>query len=446
MSASIRLTPVSKVRINLTEQEYNLAILIQELQPIILKELHEKFNERYSTNVTLQNIQHLVKRLEEKEVVVTEHGEGTTKNIYIAEGIELSDGAAFKKAPIVSDPTQQMERLLEMFDIPVKLRKNILELITLKPDYLQYPNELFNLLITLKVEAKAARQITDTYFQLYGRQYESANMPYYPNPPMQPYPAMQPYPYPSPSFMPATVGYMPDGRPIIVMQPQSQPQPQQQQQPQQPIIIKTGETRKIRRIKRDEKGNPLKLPDGSYEYEEIEEPVTLVANSQENSLTATLLNHLLEKKNTEPDSKYEKEIQELKNKLEDERIKRYEEQVNKIREDTNNMISGVLRQMQEIMQKQNENLQTVLKEMHRSWEDRWKDFEHKQELERVRAESSAGERPLVTVVKNLTQAVKEMPLNFAEAYRTVVAPNIQLMDQNQIANDAKRLRDELLQQ
>jgi uncharacterized membrane protein YgaE (UPF0421/DUF939 family) len=213
-------------------------------------------------------------------------------------------------------------------------------------------------------------------------------------------------------------------------------------------VIKTGETRRIRRVRRNEKGEIVKLPDGTPEYEEIEEPVTLTVGGGESALTS-ILAPILEKVilGKGEKSEAEKEAEQLREKLQEEREKRLEEKIAEIEKKNMENIQSLLNTFQKGMQDVANSFKDSLEKLQHSWEDRFREYEHKLEIERIKAESSAGERPLVSIVKTVDRTLRELPQNIAAAvqtiYRPAAVPAIPQMTPEQMAADAKKLKEQL---
>jgi hypothetical protein len=229
------------------------------------------------------------------------------------------------------------------------------------------------------------------------------------------------------------------------MQPQPQPPPQQ---PPQVQVIKTGETRRIRRVRRDEKGEIIKLPDGTPEYEEIEEPVTLTVGGGEATIMS-IIAPVLEKAilGKSEKSEAEKEAEQLKQKLQEEKEKRIEEKIAEVEKKSMENIQSLISTFQKGMQDVANSFKDSLEKLQHSWEDRFREYEHRQEIERIKAESSAGERPLVSIVKTADRTLRELPQNIAAAiqtiYRPAAVPTIPQMTPEQMAADARKLKEQL---
>jgi len=451
MVMSQPITPLEqyrKIERPLNEIELAIVNVIMNNQPISVTDVRKKLAES-GKEITLQYVSTLTNRLIDDGVLTYTPGEGPTKLLSLADGVIIEGSTAYIPAPVAMSPEDRLSQVLDLFNVKGDIKRKVLNILALNPAA-HNPHSLFSILINLRIEPSTARNIVDTYFgaQQYAmlqQQFSLSSPPYLtpytpplvlPNPPVA-------QPIVIGSQNPSVVGYTPAGQPIIVMQPQpQQPPPQPQIQ-----VIKTGETRKIRRVRRDEKGEVVKLPDGSPEYEEIEEPVTYTVGGGEATLMsifAPILSKAIEGRFEK--SEAEKEAERLREELQKEREKRLEDKIAEVEKKTTENIQGLISTFQKGIQDVAKSVSDTLEKLQHSWEDRWREFEHRQELERVRAESAAGERPIVSIIKTVDRTLRELPQNVASAIQMVYRPTpavIQPMSPEQMVADAKRLREQL---
>jgi hypothetical protein len=434
----------------LNETEVAILNIIQQHQPISVTDVRKKLAES-GKEVTLQYVSTLTSRLIDDGVLTYTTGEAGAKLLSIADGVIIEGATAYVPAPVAMTPEDRLSQVLDLFNVKGDIKRKVLNILALNPAA-HNPHSLFSILYNLRVEPSTARNIVETYFgaQQYAmmQQQFAFNQPF-----IQPYPMNPVFPQPiatQPVIIgqqphPVVAGYTPSGQPIIIMQPPPQPQPQQ---PPQIQVIKTGETRRIRRVRRNEKGEIVKLPDGTPEYEEIEEPVTLTVGGGESALTSVLA-PILEKVilGKGEKSEAEKEAEQLREKLQEEKEKRLEEKIAEIEKKNMENIQSLLNTFQKGMQDVANSFKDSLEKLQHSWEDRFREYEHKLEIERIKAESSAGERPLVSIVKTVDRTLRELPQNIAAAvqtiYRPAAVPAIPQMTPEQMAADAKKLKEQL---
>ena len=217
--------------------------------------------------------------------------------------------------------------------------------------------------------------------------------------------------------------------PIIVAPPAAAPP----QQPQQPIVIKTGETRKIRRPILDKNDKPKKDPEtGEILYQEEEEPIVLTTGGGSDSTTAMILKMVLEDRLGGGGGKWKEKAEELEKKAVDDKI----EAVAK-RSDEN--IQGLIASV-------NKNQTDLVKMFSDELKDMRKDAQHAAELQAVRGES--GERPIVSIIKETNKTLRDLPSTISQAVTQIYRPGMPLSGQTQpqmtpeqMIEEARKIRD-----
>ena len=216
------------------------------------------------------------KDLEEEKGVIESRMEGKDKILTIAEGVEVDDTGEVRVPSGIQFPVgDKLQEILSRV-MKGKARKNndlIMDNFRMYQGY-QTPNGLRALLMNWQIDAATQNVIVDSVFpgSGMGAQYGPGSTV-----PSSPYGAPQQQGY---SMM-----YGQNGQPIIVMNPGYpnmggggvQPiilqQPGNNNPAPQPVIIDTGQKRRIQKPQIDKDGNIRKSKDGEVVYDIVEEPV-----------------------------------------------------------------------------------------------------------------------------------------------------------------------------
>lgn len=381
--------------------------------------------------------------------------EGNKKMLSVTQGIDLSEtGIMVPSSMTASSPEDRLAQTLDLFNIRGDTKRKVTMLMATNPTW-HNPYNLHGLLLSLKVDPSTARLISEHYFgaenylksQSQFGSYGGYGGAYNTQQPLMLNQYGQPI---MPNIgQPQMVGMSPTGQPIIIM-PQTQQQPVQQTQ-QQPVIIKTGETRRVKRPVKDDKGQLVK-DNGQIVYEEIEEPITLVAGSGGDNVLSSIITTLIADRKGE--GKESDEVKILKERLELEKEKNITTQIEQIRKESSENIQGLIGSVNKNQQELAKTFFDSVEKMQHSWEDRFNtastEAKHLRELEAIRSQSTAGERPIVSILKEVNKTIKDVPNEVRQTVTTLYRPQgigsqsqgSQLTPE-QMAAEARRIRDKM---
>ena len=443
----------TKLEEKLGENELIIVTILQANPNISVTDLKKKLEEQ-GKQIDLQYTSKLTRDMIDKGILTHSPGVGAQKLLSLAEGVDINEGSAWLPVPLVTGPEQRFEQVLNLFNIKGDIQRKVLTLLKLNPSN-NNPYALHGILVSLRIDPSIAKLAVDTYFG--SQQYSAMNapQPYWPNPQQQfGYGQFQPQISMMGQGYPIVAGMTPQGQPIIVYpqhQPQHQPQQQGQQQGQ-PVIIKTGETRRVKRPLRDDKGKLQKDDNDNILYEEIEEPITLVSSGSDSALSSIVTMLIQDRvggsggKESDREKQLEKELTEVKDKSVNEKI----EQVRKESgEKLEGLISAVNKNQTELVKVLSDNME----KMQHGWEDRFKAYEtetrHQKELADVRGGAAAGEKPIVSLTREIGKVGQNITSEIRTTLTTLYRPGMpqlpQQMSPEQMAEEARKLRDRVAQ-
>jgi len=452
-----------------TKEELRDIILeiIKENNGITFSALLDKVNERVGEGekIPFQKVATKLKALE-KEGLIEIRDEKEGKKYYIAGTAPPEKPEPEDELPRVPTLSETLDEILETYGITGKLKERIKKIVEINPYIKTNYEAFFNLLISNRIEPNYARLITDTVFARIQYEQKIFETPRYgstyfieppqPNPPRF-YPPSYDYPRAS-YFRYAPIIEPETGRTKYVLVPAEEPRPPQPQttpppqpqQPSQPIVIKTGEVRKIRRPVRDKDGNIMKDENGNIIYEEVEEPITLVAGGLG---TETLLTTLIQKFTS---SGKEDE------KLMEEREKRYKAELEALESKLNAKIELTTKDINQQVQKISESVSaipSVIKDLFKDHiEDENKKFmqlQHQKELEEMKkqidetkreAEARAGEPAIVSMARELRKGLESIAGRLQPMWPMTPGQQPQPLSQQEAIQQIAKMREQLRRQ
>jgi len=440
--------------------------IIKENPGITYSELLDKVNERVGEGrkISAQGLNGYLRALIKENRIVDRRDEKGNKKYYVAGTEPPEKPEPEYETPTVPTLSEVLDDVLETYGVSGRLKERIKKIVEIHPYIKTNYDAFFNLLISNRIEPNYARLIADTIFARVQYEQKVFETPRYgstyfieppqPNPPRF-YPPSYDYPRAS-YFRYAPIIEPETGKTKYVLVPAEEPRPPQTtpppqpQQPSQPIVIKTGEVRKIRRPVRDKDGNIMKDENGNIIYEEVEEPITLVAGG---SGTETLLTTLIQKFTS---SGREDE------KLMEEREKRYKAELEALESKLNAKIELTTKDINQQVQKISESVSAipnVIKDLFKDHiEDENKKFmqlQHQKELEEMKkqidearreAEARAGEPAIVSMARELRKGLESIAGRLQPMWPMAPGQQPQPLSQQEAIQQIAKMREQLRRQ
>lgn len=440
---------------------------ITSLDSCTVDELMKHINKEAAEGTTIieeRNLYRVLNSLTRKGVIASETHEG--KNVYsVEDGVEIAGKVARVPTEAFSRSlTDYLRDAINMIGIKGRQQNIIVKFFNDNPSY-HNPNSLLQMLISFRVDAMKAKTVVDYTFGAYAGMQQQLfgvmNQPVLSQPqPMAGYgysgygqPYGQSQQQPPAGMQPTGFTLTPQGwQPtysINIQQPSAQPQQQGQPQVQ---VIKTGEMRKVRRPIMSKDGKPMTDDEGNVLFEESEEPIVFTGGGGD-TVTTMVLKSLLDERTRAPVGRTDQE-KELERKLEEERKEKdklrdesLKKDIEQARKESGEKLDGLVSTINKTNTDLVKAMTDSMEKMQHNWEDRFKDVTTSMRHERELAEARgvAGERPVVSIVKEVRKAgedVRQSVESIAQRLYPGQPPQIGQVPTSKMEEDARKLREQ----